>query len=215
MMIARHSVCGARRDRRRESERRGILHTLLFTGLREFMSSPGITGHLMMGSLPVSTPPPASKSEKISPVAAANAVKQSSATPPLPSQHALTEMIKDETSAEVALVRRGEEAALARINHLKAASIQHERTNMLLTEQLAAQNEILADITARVAALSRALPGPASKTAPPPWEAVHAAIMTLNQRLSRGTAARQGGTPSSASRRSGTQEKPGNGGRKS
>ena len=55
-------------------------------------------------------------------------------------------------------MRRGEGAAVMRINHLKATNAAHERNLALLTHSLSAQHELLADVGARMAALSKMLP---------------------------------------------------------
>ena len=48
-------------------------------------------------------------------------------TPVVPPAAALKRMIESETAEETALVRRGEGAAVMRINHLKATNAAHER----------------------------------------------------------------------------------------
>ena len=113
----------------------------------------------------------------------------------VPPSKALAEMLEQEAASEAALIRKGEAAALARINHLKAANATQERTIALLTASLASQHEILQDVEARVTALAQALPRPVSQQqqstqASPSWEAVYAAIQTLHRRLQRGTSAR-------------------------
>ena len=99
-------------------------------------------------------------------------------------------------AAEVALVRRGgEDAALARINHLKGTVAAHERNVALLTSTLAAQHELLAEVAAGVDALARALPGEHRGLHEPPpvdWTAVASAVRTLQQRVRRGAAASSG-----------------------
>jgi response regulator RpfG family c-di-GMP phosphodiesterase len=133
----------------------------------------------------------------------------------VPTQQALSAMLKQEAAAELVLVRRGEEAAVARINQLKAMNANHERTIALLTQSLSAQSELIHDCHARVASLASALPSPqqlqqqqhqhqqqqhqqhASSQRLPQWEAVYSAVQTLYQRLQRGTASRPGSAKAS------------------
>ena len=71
-------------------------------------------------------------------------------------------MLEQETVGEMELIRRGEDVALARINHLKATNAAHERNLALLTASLAAQSEMLHDVRSRVAVLTRSIPSPQS-----------------------------------------------------
>ena len=86
------------------------------------------------------------------------------------------------------LIRKGEAAALLRINHLKASNAALERNLALHTASLAAQHELVTDVAARLTALAKVLPHP-QKMKPedaPPWEAVYAAIVQLHHRVQRG-----------------------------
>ena len=169
------------------------------TPVRSFADGPRMT----CSSFEASTPPVGAVRRAVPSKSDANAA--------VPSQMELAKFIKHETAAELNLVRRGEEAAVCRINQLKAMNATHERTIALLTQTLAAQSEMLQDCRVRVSSLAKALPEPPqpSSASPtqsrvqqpqthPPWEAVSAAIRTLNQRLQRGMASR---SPSSASSR--------------
>ena len=169
------------------------------TPVRSFADGPRMT----CSSFEASTPPVGAVRRAVPTKSDANAA--------VPSQMELAKFIKHETAAELNLVRRGEEAAVCRINQLKAMNATHERTIALLTQTLAAQSEMLQDCRVRVSSLAKALPEPPqpSSASPtqsrvqqpqthPPWEAVSAAIRTLNQRLQRGMASR---SPSSASSR--------------
>lgn len=112
-------------------------------------------------------------------------------------------MLEDETPAETALVRRGEAAAVARINHLKSVVASHERNVDLLTTTLSAQNSMLSDVGTRVAALAKALPQSPNELSEqgdtPQWEAVLAAVHQLQQRIQKGAmpSSTQRGSPAS------------------
>ena len=108
----------------------------------------------------------------------------------VPSQRALEQLLAQETADEIALVRRGEEHALARINHLKAVSASRERNLALLNASMVAQHELLADVTARLTALTRALPSPqACASLEPPWNGVARDLHNLHARLAAGAGA--------------------------
>ena len=98
-------------------------------------------------------------------------------------------MIESETAEETALVRRGEGAAVMRINHLKATNAAHERNLALLTHSLSAQHELLADVGARMAALSKMLPKNPRELAESrvDIEAVAREVHSMHLRLSRGS----------------------------
>ena len=110
-------------------------------------------------------------------------------TPVVPPAAALKRMIESETAEETALVRRGEGAAVMRINHLKATNAAHERNLALLTHSLSAQHELLADVGARMAALSKMLPKNPRELAESrvDIEAVAREVHSMHLRLSRGS----------------------------
>lgn len=58
--------------------------------------------------------------------------RPTSARTPVPAHTALQRLIEEETPAELEQIGRGENVALARINHLKAVNAGHERTIALL-----------------------------------------------------------------------------------
>jgi hypothetical protein len=97
------------------------------------------------------------------------------------------QFIEQESSAELMLIRRGEAAALARINALKTASMLHERNIAVLNDSLSAQHELLTDVQRRVTAIVKDLPrNPMESQERVDWESVLGAIHQLDHRLSRG-----------------------------
>ena len=96
-----------------------------------------------------------------------------------------------ESADETMLLRRGEKIALERINHLKAQALAHERQIEHLTEALTTQSDILRDTAAYVASIVAALPKTMEPGSPVllPHDSV-SALLRLNQRLQRGSAAR-------------------------
>lgn len=138
----------------------------------------------------------------VSPTARASAASRASSASQLPSTRELRALLQQESASELALLRRGEDAALMRINQLKAANAHHERNVALLTARLTAQSELLHEVHARVTAMTHAVPKPTAQSGarhasgqtnsriasqPPPWEDVYAALMQLYHRLERGT----------------------------
>ena len=149
---------------------------------------------------PPATPSPCKFAAPASPGAASKTEAQSSAA-------ALRRQLQQETPEELALVRRGEASAVARINHLKNKVATHERNAALLTASLAAQHELLADVAARVDEVVRAaqLARPTSsprelKEHDPHWEAVIGAVHQLQQRLQRGSSTTPLRSPGSSNR---------------
>lgn len=104
-------------------------------------------------------------------------------------------LLREESVAEMAIVRRGDQAAVQRIAHLKAQAAAQERHIELLTASLAAQSDMLRDVATFVASVVQALPPPSHGGAPAaplalPEDRV-AVLRTLHQRLQRGTAERR------------------------
>ena len=105
-------------------------------------------------------------------------------------------------------MRRGEQAAIARINHLKGANAVHERQIAVLTASLAAQHELLADVNQRVAALARAVPASPRElkqqagAQPELLESLARAVHQLQVRLQKGAlpASARSGVGSGAAR---------------
>jgi hypothetical protein len=94
-----------------------------------------------------------------------------------------------------------QQAALARINHLKSANLAHERNLALHSSALSAQHELLHDVTVRCASLLTMLSAPqqhppppqqqqwaatSAKDGSPSYEVVYASVLQLHQRLQRG-----------------------------
>ena len=108
------------------------------------------------------------------------------------SQRALHDALQSESESELSLIRRGEQAALARINHLKASNIALERNLHLHAASLTAQREMLNDLASKVAHLTQLLSKPGGQHSEPSNpEALYTAVMQLHHRIQRGT------TPSS------------------
>ena len=118
---------------------------------------------------------------------AAPAAGRSNSAQQAPPSAALRKMLHSETAAETAHVRRGEEAAVARINSLKGTISNHERTIALLNANLAAQHELLTDVNKKVATLMQALP---SAQGPANMEAIVKTVHQLQHRLQQGASGR-------------------------
>ena len=133
-------------------------------------------------ALPSSTPPMTPSPQRL-----AKPVAAPSASPPTAS--ALRRMLDHETAAELAIVRRGEQAAVARINHLKGAVASHERNVSVLTQSLSAQHELLSGVGEKLSALALSLPKSPKQLGTADakeWERVVAAVHQLDQQLRRG-----------------------------
>ena len=102
----------------------------------------------------------------------------------------LMALLRDETTAETELVRRGETVAVQRINHLKSQCLAHERHIAVLTASLASQSDMLRDVQATVALIVQGLSAPSSPGRPEIQSDAIARLMTLDKRLQRGLAAK-------------------------
>lgn len=107
-----------------------------------------------------------------------------------PAPMELMALLRDETTAETELVRRGETVAVQRINHLKSQCLAHERHIAALTASLASQSDMLRDMQATVALIVQGLSAPLSPGRPEIQSDAIARLITLDKRLQRGLAAK-------------------------
>ena len=103
----------------------------------------------------------------------------------VPTHGALSTLLQQEQRSELELVRRGESAVLARIEYLKAANAALERQNELFSSALAAQSELLHDVSRKVSKTVQLVGTPQSLQGSP-MQHVAVELLQIQQRIAKG-----------------------------